>query len=346
MSNDEITTPEKSENSFQSNAEKVVEIISTLWSSRKLIVSIVGGASILAIVICLFLPKYYKSTTTILPETEKSKLGSLGGLSDLASLAGVNAGEGSLVKLYPTIIKSEAVLRNVLYARYRSAAFKDSVNLLEYWEIEASTPELAYELALKALQDDLEVSMEVKTNVVTMSTETKEPQLSADIINKVTSELDQFIRTKRRTNASEQRKWIEVRLLEVKRDLEKSENALREFREKNRRVIDSPQLLLEQERLIRDVQINTALYVELKKQYELIKIEEIKNIPIINVMDPGRAAARKERPKRIAIVFSTFLFSLIASLGYVIVSNNYRQQIIGFISRLRQEIRPLGTGWK
>ena len=340
MSNDEKTSLEKSETSFQFSAAKVVEIFSTLWSSRKLIVTIVGGMSILAIVICLFLPKYYKSTAIILPETEKSKLGSFGGLSDLASLAGVSTGEGSLVKLYPTIIKSEAVLRNVLYARYRSAAFKDSVTLLEYWEIEAVTPELAYEAGLKALQEGLDVSMDLKTNVMTISTETKEPQLTADIINRVTWALDQFIRTKRRTNASEQRKWIEVRLSEVKGDLEKSENGLKEFREKNRRVTDSPQLLLEQERLIRDVQINAALYAELKKQFELIKIEEIKNIPIINVMDPGRPAARKERPKRIAIVVTTFLLSLIASVGYVLVANQYEQQIRNFLTRVHNVIRP------
>ena len=44
---------------------------------------------------------------------EKSKLS---GLSDLASLAGVNVGgsEGSLLKLYPAIIKSETLLKNVL----------------------------------------------------------------------------------------------------------------------------------------------------------------------------------------------------------------------------------------
>ena len=41
-----------------------------------------------------------------------------------------------------------------------------------------------------------------------------------------------------------------------------------------------------------------GLIEELKKQYELVKIEEIKNIPIINVMDPATAAARKDKPKR------------------------------------------------
>ena len=78
----------------------------------------------------------------------------------------------------------------------------------------------------------------------------------------------------------------------MKQDLTKSENSLKEFREKNRQVL-SPNLLLEQERLIRDVQINSTIYTELRKQFELVKIEEVKNIPVINVMDPARAPGKK-----------------------------------------------------
>ena len=124
---------------------------------------------------------------------------------------------------------------------------------------------------LKALRDGLEVSLDNKTSVLSISLLTQEPKLSADIVNAVASELDLFVRTKRTTNASEERKWIEGRLKEVKNDLEKSENALEDFRETNRRVSDSPQLLLEQERFIREVQINSTLYTELKRQYELRK---------------------------------------------------------------------------
>ena len=82
----------------------------------------------------------------------------------------------------------------------------------------------------------------------------------------------------------------------MKQDLTKAENRLKEFREKNRQVL-SPQLLLEQERLIRDVQINATIYTELRKQFELVKIEEVKNIPIINIMDTARAPAKKELKK-------------------------------------------------
>jgi uncharacterized protein involved in exopolysaccharide biosynthesis len=205
---------------------------------------------------------------------------------------------------------------------------------MQFWGIDDDSPALVYERALRSLRDQLEVAMDFKTNIVSISLETKEPQFSADVVNKITSELDSFIRTKRTTNASEQRKWIEARLSEVKTDLQKSENTLREFRETNRKIVDSPHLLLEQERLIREVQINSALYAELKKQYELVKIEEIKNIPIITVMDPGRPAALKEKPRRAFIVITVFVFSLIGAAGYVVFSLEQKGRLVAFFQKM------------
>jgi uncharacterized protein involved in exopolysaccharide biosynthesis len=120
-------SPETHESSID-----IVEILSALWNSRKLIAYVVGISAALAIVVSLLLPESFRSTTVLLPETHKSKLSALGGLSDLASLAGVNTGDVSPVKLYPTIITSESVLKNVIYAQYHSERFKDSVNLIQF----------------------------------------------------------------------------------------------------------------------------------------------------------------------------------------------------------------------
>ena len=312
----------------------VVDFLANLWTKRRLVLAIVGVATALAIVISALMSNYYKSTATLLPETERSKLSALGNLSDLASLAGINPGEVSLVKLYPRIIVSEAVLKNVLSSKYYSEKFNDSVTLVRFWGLEQKTPELTYERALAVLRDQLDVAMDVKTSIVSISIETRDARVSADIVNKVASELDKFIRTKRTTNATEQRKWIEARLQEVKKDLENAENGLRDFREKNRRVLDSPELLLEQERMVREVQINSALYTELKKQYELIKIEEIKNIPIITVMDAGRPAALKERPKRGILVITVFMLSFIGAAAYVFVSSQYELRLVSFLQQI------------
>lgn len=313
-----------------------IGLLSTLWSSRKLIALFTGGATMVAVIVSLLLPNYYKSTAVLLPETDKSKLGALTALSGLASLAGVNVGEMSLEQLYPTIIKSEAVLKEVIYHKYQTKEFNKPVNLIEYWEIEEGTALRDYEVALKRMRDELDVSLDRKTNVLEVSLLMKEPQLAADVLNKLVSELDRFIRTKRTTNASEQRKWIEARLVEVKQDLEKAENKLKEFREKNRQITSSPQLMLEQERLAREVQINSTLYVELKKQYELAKIEEIKNVPIINVLDAARPAAKKELPRRSTIVLTTLFLSLFGIVVFVLINERYGPVVKQMLSNVHK----------
>lgn len=318
---------------------------SVLWASRKLIAVITGSVTAAAIIISYLLPQYFASTVVILPEASQSKLAALGGLSDLASLAGVNVGaEASPTKLYPVIVKSEAVLKNVIYRKYRTKAFTDSVTLVQLWDGGEENPLLAYETVLRSLRDELDVSLDSKTNVLTVSLLTKEPQLSADIVNAIAHELDVFSRTKRTTNASAQRKWIEGRLTEVKADLENSEIALKDFRENNRRVVDSPDLLLQQGRFIREVEISSALFAELKKQYEVAKIEEIKNIPIVNVMDAGRPAAKNEKPKKAIIAVVFFLLSFFGGIGFVFLRIRYADTMTHIRSFLRSKASIRANG--
>ncbi len=313
-----------------------VEALAVIWKRRRFIAIFTGIITAISIIVSLLLPPYYKSTATILPETQSSKLASLGGLSDLAAMAGVNVGgEASLARLYPTIIQSAAVLKDVIYAKYKTDRFRDSVNLIQYWEIKDEKPGEAYEAALMALRGGLELSMDLKTSVLTIATETKEPKLSADIVNNVVDGLDKFILTKRTTSASEQRKFIEGRLAEVKDDLTRSENALKDFRERNRQVSTSPELLLQQGRLERDVQLNNTLFIELKKQYEIARIEEVKNMPVINVMDLARPAVHKDKPKRTVIVVITFLLSCAVVVIYVVGEKYFRNDIVEWIKKVK-----------
>jgi len=337
-----MKTQNTDESSHQPDANESridwMNILSILWNSRKFIGIVTGIVTVLAIIISLILPESFKSTAVLLPDTDKSKFASGGGgLSDLAAMAGVNVGgEVSVVKLYPTILKSESVLKTVIYTKYQTKEYPDSVNLIQYWKIKDKNPERDYEVALLSLRTGLDVGMDLKTGVLTMSIETDEPQLSADILNNVIFNADKFIRTKRNTNALEQRKWIEARLVEVKADLSKAENVLKEFREKNRMVSGSPQLLLDQERLVREVQINSTMYTELKRQYELVKIEEIRTTPIINVLDYGRAAAKKEHPKRSIIVLVSMMLACVGSGSYRVVEKMYGKNIQGWYEKFRR----------
>ena len=297
-----------------------------------LVISFVVG--LLTLGVNFVLPKYYKANAIILPEADKNKLGSMSSLAGLASLAGVNVSGGDISRLYPVILTSESVLTEVLERRYVTERFKDSVNLIQYMEIDEGSSAKNLDEALKRLKDLMVVSLDNKTNVVTASVEMRESRLAADVLNTALTEMDMFLREKRTTSATEQRKWIESRLVQVNDELRAAENALKNFREKNRRVMDSPQLLLEQERLSREVQVKGTIDLELRKQAEIAKIDEIKQITTINVLDEGREPVKKERPKRGTNAAIGFLLALAGTSGFYAVRSIYGEGIRKYVKSL------------
>ncbi len=312
------------------------DILLPVWTNRKRILLVAAVVGAVTLGINFVLPKTYKSTATLLPDTDRNRLSSLSQFAGLASLAGVNVSGGDVPRLYPAILTSQTVLQDVVEKRYRAEGFPDSVDLIKVFDLRESNPAENLEKAIKQLQESMTVNLDPKTSIVTLSVEMEGPQLAADVLNALIGELDTFLRTKKITSASEQRKWIEARLQQVEGELRNAEDALKNFREKNRRVTDSPTLLLQQERLARNVQVESTIFVELKKQFELAKIEEIKNISVVNVLDEGRAPVKKERPHRATNAAIFFLLAFCGLSSYYVIRERYAPQITEFLNMFRR----------
>ena len=112
--------------------------------------------------------------------------------------------------------------------------------------------------------------------------------------------------------------FIEERKEQVKVILTKAENNLKNFRSKNRKVIDSPDLQLELERFLRDVEIQTQIYITLNQQYEIARIDELKETPSVLILDEGFSPLEKSEPKRKLIVIISFLFGCSFGTIYVL----------------------------
>jgi uncharacterized protein involved in exopolysaccharide biosynthesis len=294
--------------------QQLLTLVPEIWAGRRWIALFVLFSTILAIVYSLMQSNQFTAETTILPELERSKLLGLAGMSDLASAAGVSVGETPIARLYPLMVRSDRILREVIHKKYATPSGPDSVNLIQYWHFDGHPEEEAYELTLKTLRDRMDLTFDSRLLTLVLRVVMEEARLAADVANQVTAQLDIYTRTKRRTSVTAQREFIEKRLGETQGSLTASEDRLRSFREKNRRIIDSPMLLLEQARLEREFQINSTIFVELKKQVEIAKIEEIKNIPIINVLDLARVPISRSAPKRTATVVWIFSFSLVIGI--------------------------------
>ena len=306
------------------------EILVPIWQARKRIIWISVSVGILTYLVNFFLlTPYFKSTATLLPETDKGKLLSLGQFTDVAQkLLGDNIPGSEIARLYPAVVSSETILRSVIERKYATKDFKDSVNLLQYFELTEGTPEENMYLALRSMKTMMTATTEARTGIVTITVTMKDPQVAADVLNAIVAELDNFMRRKKVTTASEQLGWIEVRLKEVEDELHNAEDQLKDFRENNRRIADSPQLVLKQDRLIRDVTVKSTIFIELKKQYELAKLEEIKNITIVNVLDPGRPSVKKEGPRRTVNTAIMMGLTLCGLSTFYVVRHRYKDKIL------------------
>ena len=98
------------------------------------------------------------------------------------------------------------------------------------------------------------------------------------------------------------------RLINTKIELEAGEEALKDFREQNRSILESPQLQLEQDRLSRDISVHIGVYTTLKQQLETAKINEMKEKEYVLFLDPPKVPISPVNPrKKLKIILAGFL---------------------------------------
>ena len=90
----------------------LLELAARVWAERKLVLKWCGVAVLVGLVVAFSIPKEYTATVTLAPESEQGSA-SLGGLSALAGMAGINlhnnqGGDALNPELYPDIVSSVA----------------------------------------------------------------------------------------------------------------------------------------------------------------------------------------------------------------------------------------------
>jgi len=244
--------------------------------------------------------------------------GSQGNLNALAALAGVSTSKGDDPSAYlKDIILSNYMLKLILAEEWKvSKALPDTstpVSLKVLWKVKPDTTKEDWQIRLEygmlgALKNGkyIDFSQEKKSGVITLTTEFQDPQVTLDVNNFIFKQLNDILLNKMHFKASENRKFTEERLEEVKANLKESEEALRSYRIRNRLRMD-PTEQMEDNRLQREVMTNQEIMIQLKKQHELAKIEEARDMPVLDILDEPMKPIDKSKPKRKQIVMIGFV---------------------------------------
>lgn len=104
-----------------------------------------------------------------------------------------------------------------------------------------------------------------------------------------------------------------------------------------------PASTVEYLRIREDYEVNAKVLAFLEPMYEQAKYDEVRNIPVLNVLDPARVPQEKARPKRSIIIASAFIgtilvaYLLIALLAYV---RNFKRRVAGYEAEQAAIVAP------
>tara|TARA_B100001248_G_scaffold70608_1_gene49960 strand:+ start:1288 stop:2490 length:1203 start_codon:yes stop_codon:yes gene_type:complete len=264
--------------------------------------------------------------------------GSLGEFSGLAKSFGLSAFGSAPTYNIPDIINSRKLKKDIVLKPWKTSKNKDKINLISFWEIgkpsffsplsklrkllpagNSSTSELEKNTDEAILQlDELIGVKEEISGLISVTVLMEDPQLASDIANYIAEYVKRFISIEQKLEATRNRKFIEQQMKEAKLQNEISEDLLTEFRKKNLLRLDTPSLEMKRERLESAVEENRAVYITLRQQFEIAKIDESKEKLLINILDTAEPAVKKAKPKRTIIVLLSFFAGLVFAVPVAI----------------------------
>jgi hypothetical protein len=132
----EYTKLEKQRELMKEDEIDLIAIVRTLLKEKKVIIKTTLIFMVVGLLIALFSPKVYKSSTTILPQMASAKKG--GGLSSIASLAGISlgsVGNGSEISplLYEQIVGSTPFQKELLKTPLTIQGVSGKISFVDYY---------------------------------------------------------------------------------------------------------------------------------------------------------------------------------------------------------------------
>jgi capsular polysaccharide biosynthesis protein len=298
----------------------LVQIIQLIWKKKNTVISFSGLFGFLALVYILVKTPLYTSTITMYPagdlSSSKAVMGTnLATLAESFGLAGMSAAPNYNI---PDIVTSTRIKKEVVIQGWTTQFLNLPTNMISYWEIDqdnfnpiqwvrslfpsgklSTTQENIFlDKAILEFEDRISVS-ESGSGLITINVDMEEPQLAADIANYISQFVIDFVSKVQRTNAFKNRVFIEEQLNNASGTLKESERTLVRFKNSHPEKMDTAELKMRRMGLRRDIEENQTVYLTLRQQFEIARIDEQKEEILINILDEAIPAVKVSKPKRL-----------------------------------------------
>lgn len=300
-----------------------------MWRKRPIILLVALGGGALALGVSFVVSPVYDATVTMLPQRSQTPTGTLGQFAGLAGIPLV--GTEDYEELYREIVLSDRVLDTVLDRKWPTSTSNDSVSIFA-----ALRQGVNKDNTRKGLQSAQRMKKRLRLHIIDFSRDKlsgfmllrvsfpRDPLLAAALANHLAQELDRCNQNLNHAHASGQRVFVEERLRACALELSASESTLTNFVAANRAYALSPGLTQQYTQLAREVRAQEAVWLELRRQLELARIEEHKRLVTVTILDPAAVPTERAAPDRLRYLLAGVLAGVVAASAGLVLCEQFR----------------------
>lgn len=266
---------------------RLVDIIRAIIQGKKFVIIFTTIVAISAIVYSLVTPKYWKSSTSFAINSSASGLnidlpGNLGSMLGSSGLSGLLGGSSDYVDFL-----------NIINSRQFSENLIKQFDLLTYFEINEADSLKAMDLALQELDNVVSSGYNDKTQLLAISVESKDKQLSYDMALFIRQEAVRIKKEKDSVEDEREFEFFKSRLSEYNLRLENLLMSLKEFQEQNN--------ILEMEEQAKGLISNYAQIIskatEINIQKDIAESQYGKDFPQVQILNKQKNLLKQEVEK-------------------------------------------------
>ena len=216
--------PERPDLRERAAHEQTVASLRLLWESRRFLGRVAGAGLLLSTLIAFLIPNRYQSVTRLMPPDNQSGSGMA---MAAAALSGGASGMGGMASELLGLKSTADLLVGILNSR----TVED--RLIQQFDLRKVYGNRRMEDARKNLAARTEISVDRKSQIITIGVTDKSPQRAAAMGQAYVEELNRTVADVSTSSARRERIFLEGRLQAVNQDLETAEKDFSQFASQN-----------------------------------------------------------------------------------------------------------------
>jgi len=282
----------------------LINIANVLLRQRWLILAIAGSVVAATVLAALIAPKIYSVESSFIIQKRDQPPA-----AGLAAQLGVDVNSVDATQspaFYANLIKTPDVLDRLVDTVFTTSAEPKPRPLATIWNISDRNTDARRRAVIDKLQKVVSSSVSQKLDLVVVRVTTEDPGLSTQIADAILRQINWFNLQTRQTRAAAERQFDERLVEEVGADLRRAEDETQQFYQRNQQPRMSAELEMDKQRLTRRLEILNARYVSVVTAYDRARIDEVRDTPVITVIQRPRMPVRADPrgiPKKALLMF-------------------------------------------